>query len=920
MKNKTLTLLIMSSIAIFISSMSLIRDMNMQDAEKPAGDNAINGQQTTRTTYYDGMICLKLKAGFGDYSSMEGTVVTGIRDLDHLLSKYNVGLLKKRFKYDPAQLKEGMPDLSRIYTITFPKKYPVNKAVREFSALKETEYAEAIPRIYKCETPNDALYGNQYHLPLIQAPAAWDIHKGENGPEVLIGIADDAIDWRHQDLIDNVWENLGEDFDGDGHVIEFNGTDWIFDPDDVNGIDDDGNGKVDDFVGWDYYNQDGEEDNDPTPELIAIDHGTHCIGCANSRTNNTLDCAATAWNVKFVGAKLSNQGGQYFDASAMDASIYLAELGADILTCSWTGGSGIANREAIEYIQSLGCLVVAAAGNDNNEILNYPASFPGVVSVAATSQWDAKASFSSYGVGIDICAPGVNVLSLKPFDNTQTMSGTSMAAPVAAGYFALMKSYYQGWSNEQIIEQVLATADDIDSLNGANLANKLGYGRINVYRGLTETNASTRQELKLHFIDQHFTDADTNGLIEPGEEVNMGFKMTNFSVGIDAPVATFILSTTSPYIHMVKDTITSDLPCDNTFSIDSAFLFEVDPGLDSTKLITFTLTATSSLPIPLENEWEIELIVNQQGILVYNGQGSGSAYSGPFIRDFFANEGIPVFYTDVMPPGLIGFDVAFLSFGNYGFSLSNGTKFSQETSEKIAEYLYQGGFLYEDCGSFFGLMEYYGYSNLEEMEELFGIDTVITPLTYNSIELLSGLNNSLGAGLQYTHSTQSPNYYIDIMEPDSNGTAMFEEDDYGTVAVQAEGEYGQRTVCLSYSIAHLQDDSLSTNELLLARIAEFFGLLSVSVEEPEALINTEVSIYPNPAGDYCIIAYHANRTCDANILVYDMQGKHVFTRHQSRFDAGYGEYRLQTNTLAAGAYILCIQAGDFALSKKLLKR
>ena len=51
------------------------------------------------------------------------------------------------------------------------------------------------------------------------------------------------------DLIDNVWQNLGEDVDGDGVVLEFINNEWVFDPDDENGVDDDGDGYVDNF-GW----------------------------------------------------------------------------------------------------------------------------------------------------------------------------------------------------------------------------------------------------------------------------------------------------------------------------------------------------------------------------------------------------------------------------------------------------------------------------------------------------------------------------------------------------------------------------------------------------------------------------------------------------------------------------------------------
>src|SRR5690606_14977192 len=75
----------------------------------------------------------------------------------------------------------------------------------------------------------------------------------------------------HTDLHSNVWNNLGEDFDNDGRTLEWNGSSWVLDPGDLNGIDDDNNGYIDDLVGWDF----AENDNDPMDDN---GHGTHVAG------------------------------------------------------------------------------------------------------------------------------------------------------------------------------------------------------------------------------------------------------------------------------------------------------------------------------------------------------------------------------------------------------------------------------------------------------------------------------------------------------------------------------------------------------------------------------------------------------------------------------------------------------------------
>src|SRR4030065_2286640 len=88
-------------------------------------------------------------------------------------------------------------------------------------------------------------------LILINAPAVWAA--GDSGQGVLVGNLDDGCDWDHPDLIHNIYNNLGEDADNDGHTLEWNGSAWVFDPGDVNGIDNDGNSYIDDFIGWDFH-------------------------------------------------------------------------------------------------------------------------------------------------------------------------------------------------------------------------------------------------------------------------------------------------------------------------------------------------------------------------------------------------------------------------------------------------------------------------------------------------------------------------------------------------------------------------------------------------------------------------------------------------------------------------------------------
>merc|ERR1719517_55848 len=97
------------------------------------------------------------------------------------------------------------------------------------------------------------------------------------------------------------------------------------------------------------------------------------------------------------------------------------------------GGSATAiTRDGIQAIADSGVLVFAAAGNGGNSAYLYPASYPAVISIAATNSSDLRASFSQYNDEVDLAAPGVGVLSTEG-EGYGTLSGTSMACPHASG-------------------------------------------------------------------------------------------------------------------------------------------------------------------------------------------------------------------------------------------------------------------------------------------------------------------------------------------------------------------------------------------------------------------------------------------------------------------------------------------------------
>ena len=113
----------------------------------------------------------------------------------------------------------------------------------------------------------------------------------------------------------------------------------------------------------------------------------------------------------------------------------------------------------------------------------YPACYNGVICVANTNTSDIKAGSSNYGTRIDVGAPGSSILSTVPYSEYETKTGTSMSAPMVAGLLGLMKSFSPNSSNEQLINCMKSSCDNIDALN-PSYAGLLGSGRINAYQAL----------------------------------------------------------------------------------------------------------------------------------------------------------------------------------------------------------------------------------------------------------------------------------------------------------------------------------------------------------------------------------------------------------------------------------------------------
>ncbi|MDJ0573471.1 MAG: S8 family peptidase [Pleurocapsa sp. MO_192.B19] len=263
---------------------------------------------------------------------------------------------------------------------------------------QDTEYIEANYQYHALEVPNDPDYTKQWNFRNINVEQAWDETKGEG---ITIAVIDTGVS-KVPDL------------------------------------------KLTKFVkGYDFVNNkdDASDDNG---------HGTHVAGTIAQSTNNGYGVAGIAYKASIMPLKVLSGSGGGTIADIAEAIKFAADNGADVINMS-LGGGGASNmmEEAIKYAHSKGVVIVAAAGNEGRNSSSYPARYPNVISVSAIDAAGDKASYSNFGAGVDISAPGGSETG-KIIQNTVNPStgesvfvgfqGTSMAAPHVAGVAALIRA------------------------------------------------------------------------------------------------------------------------------------------------------------------------------------------------------------------------------------------------------------------------------------------------------------------------------------------------------------------------------------------------------------------------------------------------------------------------------------------------
>lgn len=388
-------------------------------------------------------------------------------------------------------------EITGIGTTLFklPQGLDVETAVNQLKDDPRVEYAE--PNYYARPTamPNDPAFSQQWGLNNvgqtvfgvagspgadINAPKAWDLSIG-NG-NIIVAVIDTGVDIFHPDIRPNLWINPGE-LAGHASLGAWQS----------NGIDDDGNGYVDDIVGWDFY----FNSNNPQDESRQFGgHGTHVAGTAAARGNNGTGVTGVSWVARIMAlAAMDYSTGELPISDLADALVYAERMGAHVINLSLGLYQDTQTlRSAINAVNR--AVIVCAAGNDgtdNDGRPHYPSSYPNanLIAVAATNQFDQRASFSNYGrFSVDVAAPGDRIYStysrVVDVAGYKFLGGTSMATPMVSGLAVLMRAGNGNLSPVQVISLIKSSVDPLPTLTGRIATG----GRINALRALQAAGVS----------------------------------------------------------------------------------------------------------------------------------------------------------------------------------------------------------------------------------------------------------------------------------------------------------------------------------------------------------------------------------------------------------------------------------------------
>ncbi|MFF0266748.1 S8 family serine peptidase [Kribbella sp. NPDC004536] len=318
---------------------------------------------------------------------------------------------------------------------------PAPDLLKKVKADPTVELASLNYKRHISAVPNDEYYATDQktYLNTVRVPQAWDLSKSTGSQ--IVAVLDTGVDAGHPDLV--------------GHLVPGYNAVSSTRP---NPVDDHG-------------------------------HGTMTLGIIAAAANNGIGVAGVGWNVKAMPVKVLGSDGSGSDADIAEGIDWAVAHGAKVINMSLGGPEdNPVLHDAVARAYAKGVTVVVAAGNDGDGALQYPASYPEVIAVAATNAGGVLTDFSSYGDWVDVAAPGVDILTtgsraLTPagYEPYWYCTGTSCSAPIVAGIAALVKNKWPTFTPAQVAQRVESLARDAGP---RGIDPYYGHGIVDAYAAL----------------------------------------------------------------------------------------------------------------------------------------------------------------------------------------------------------------------------------------------------------------------------------------------------------------------------------------------------------------------------------------------------------------------------------------------------
>lgn len=885
-----------------------------------------------------------------------------IAKYNELISSYGCKV-KKSFPNISSPITEKdkngnkLVDLTTIYELSFDTNLIVSELVFSFSNLKETEYCQPVylPQVFA--TINDPIAPFQYYLSKIKAYQAWDVCKGDSN--IVIGITDTGVENAHEDLIDNIFYNYD---------------------DPINGQDDDHDGYIDNFRGWDIGNNDNSPEWDENGTGFNS-HGVSMAGLAAARTNNGKGVASPGYYSKFLPIKITDSTGALI--RAYEGIVYAADHNCAVINCSWGGQSPHPfGQDIVNYATfNRNALVVAAAGNSNNNETFYPASFENVTSVAGTTINDEKFTpqnagisyGSTYGPYVDLCAPGANIYIVNK-DNTyfSNGNGTSCSCPIVSSCAALVKKWYGNSINATQLGEILRmTCDNIDTVPGnAPYAGLLGKGRINLYRALTDSLPPS-----VKFINYRLT-SNSGNFIKPGDTVQIKGNFINYLSATKNLRVT--ISSNSNNVHFINDSnvigVINKMQTISNYSLP--FVFYIDENSVYDEEVTFTLQYTDSLysdrqlfkaiinqsyaDIDTNN---ITLTLTSNGKLGYNNyypvQGSGVRFNNGETQLFEGGLAIAQNSSKILK--------CFRNADN--FSIHKGLQPVSPTANAAEQWT--SVFSDNMAGSAkLGLnikMDAMEWNSAERSDFVFLNYTIYNKNNYNLDSLFAGIfcdwdivnpvrNKSLfnqSLRMSYSWYTGLTNLYtgLKLLSNQNGFSYAFDNTSTGSGGINISD--GLTNSELFQALRTSRDAAgVSANGNDIANLVSFgpFNItandsitLSFALLASNSLYNIEqaaanaqilydslyrnisenrikadcLSVFPNPSNGVLNVSFYSDSKSVTNVKIFDIQGKEVYVLNEIKINHGENKFSINSK-LAVGVYMLKLNTLNEVYSKLIV--